>query len=316
MVLHHRGDGLHARQHLHAALRLAGLRRLGAETVDEGLDAPPFGQLPRLQLGLLRLPLAPRLLEEVVVAGVAHQAGVLQVDDLVRHLVQQGAVVADDQQGSLPVGKVGLQPHGRFQVQVVGRLVQQQEIGPGEQGASQCHAHAPAAGKFRTGPRLCRLVETQAGQDAGGAGGGGLRLDVGEAVVNLGDAGGVMRRFRLGQQGGAFLVGGQDRVDQAGRPARRFLGHGGDARTAAHGDRPGVRVQVAQDQLEQGRLAGAVAPNQAHLVALGHVDGRPVEQKPAAEPEGHVVDVQHGPRDSTADRRFTDANAQEPSLIS
>ena len=40
----------------------------------------------------------PRLIEAVVAAGIERQLVVLEVDDLVDHLVQQIAVVGDEQQ--------------------------------------------------------------------------------------------------------------------------------------------------------------------------------------------------------------------------
>ena len=40
-----------------------------------------------------------------------------------------------------------LQPDDRFEIEMVGGFVHQQDVGPAEQHAGQCHAHFPAAGK-------------------------------------------------------------------------------------------------------------------------------------------------------------------------
>ena len=57
--------------------------------------------------------------------------------------------MADDQDGAAIALEEVLQPHHAFEVEIVGGLVQQQQIGRREQDRRQRHAHAPAAGKFR-----------------------------------------------------------------------------------------------------------------------------------------------------------------------
>ena len=42
-----------------------------------------------------------------------------------------------------------LQPERAFEIEIVGRLVEQQQVGLGEQRGGERHAHAPAAGEFR-----------------------------------------------------------------------------------------------------------------------------------------------------------------------
>jgi hypothetical protein len=53
---------------------------------------------------------------------------------------------------------------------------------------------------------LRRLVEAETGQNAGGARRGGMGADIGEALVDVGDAAGVMRRFGLGEQARGILM--------------------------------------------------------------------------------------------------------------
>ena len=49
-----------------------------------------------------------------------------------------------------------------FEVEIVGRLVEQQKVGRCEQDRGQRHAHAPAAGELRAGPQLVRRPESPA----------------------------------------------------------------------------------------------------------------------------------------------------------
>ena len=71
---------------------------------------------------------------------------------------------------------------------MVGRLVEQQQVGIAEQRAGQRHAHAPAAGEFAAGPCLRLVVEAQAVQDRGGARRRGGGADLVEPVMDLGEA--------------------------------------------------------------------------------------------------------------------------------
>ncbi len=55
-----------------------------------------------------------------------------------------------------------LQPQGAFQVEIVGRFVEQQQVGLGEQGRGQGHPHAPAAGELGHRPGQVVAGEAQA----------------------------------------------------------------------------------------------------------------------------------------------------------
>ena len=127
------GDGLHVGQHLHARLRLLGLGRLVAEAIHELLDAGALGVLLGALLGVVFEAHAPRIFEAVIAALIEGELAALQVEDFPDHPVEQSAVVADQDESARVTPQVILQPQARFQVQVVGGLVQQQEVGLGEQ---------------------------------------------------------------------------------------------------------------------------------------------------------------------------------------
>ena len=198
-VVDQRGDRLHALQRLDARLRLPRLRGLGAEAVDEGLHVLARGFLLDAAL-LLQLALLGALALELVVAAAPEgQLLLVEMDDRVDGAVEQVAVVADQQHGVRIARDVVLQPQRAFEVEIVGRLVEQQKVGLGKQHRGQRHAHAPAAGEGRGRPLLRVGVEAEAGEDGGGARFGRMRVDVGKPHVDLGDAVRVGRGLLFGR---------------------------------------------------------------------------------------------------------------------
>ena len=161
-------DRLQPLQHLQPRLRLARLRRLVAEAVDEGLQVAALVVLPGLELQLQRLALAALAVEGIVAAAIEGELALVEMDDGVDGTIEQVAVMADDDDAVGILGDVALQPQRAFEVEIVGRLVEKQQVGPREQGRGERHAHAPAAGEGRAGTLLRRLVEAEAGEDGGG----------------------------------------------------------------------------------------------------------------------------------------------------
>ena len=64
----------------------------------------------------------------------------VEFDDAGGDPVQEGAVVGDRDDASLEVDQQVFQPFDRVQVEMVGRLVEQQHIWPAHQGLRQGHA--------------------------------------------------------------------------------------------------------------------------------------------------------------------------------
>ena len=128
--------------------------------------------------------------------------------------------MADDEQRRRIMREMLLQPERAFEVEIVGRLVEQQQVGLREQRRGERDAHAPAAGKFRAGPLLVGGGEAEPGEDRGRAGRGRMRADVGEPGLDLGDAMRVVRCFRFRQKRRALAMRLQHDLDQAapGRP--------------------------------------------------------------------------------------------------
>ena len=90
----------------------------------------------------------PRL----ALAQIGREVAALRLHVLVLHgehappdLLEQAAVVGDEHEGTLVVGEERLEPLHRVDVEVVGRLVQQEEVGVGEERARQGDARELAA---------------------------------------------------------------------------------------------------------------------------------------------------------------------------
>ena len=96
-------------------------------------------RLPRLQLLLVALlPQPPVLLE---VAGVRVDASAVQLEHLGDDAIEEIAIVADDQHGLGLLGEVLFQPARGVDVEMVARLVEEHDVGRGEQ---QLGEHEPA----------------------------------------------------------------------------------------------------------------------------------------------------------------------------
>ena len=136
------------------AVRHRRLRRLGAEPIDDGLQA---GDLLGLQCRLLREPRLVRRARRLVLAvgpsilddapdRVLHRP--VEMQHARDRLVQQLEVVADDEQSAAVVAQELEQPRLCVHVEVVGRLVEKQRVTPGKEDPCELHATPLTAGQY------------------------------------------------------------------------------------------------------------------------------------------------------------------------
>jgi len=119
---------LHAVEELLLAAGLGRLGRLGAVLLDEALQlGAALGVRLRLAGELLGAGLL-FLYVAAVVAGVAVYASVFQLQDRARDGVQEVAVVGDYEDGALGVLHEAFEPLDGLEVEVVRRLVQQDQV--------------------------------------------------------------------------------------------------------------------------------------------------------------------------------------------
>ena len=133
----------------------------------------------------------------------------VELEDPARDVVEEVAIVGDGDDGALVLLEVALEPADRLGVEVVGRLVEQQQVGRGQQQPAERDAAALAAGELghvgvggREAQRVHRGVEL--GVEVPGVDRVDLLLDARELVgVLVGVVGGelveaVEQRARLG----------------------------------------------------------------------------------------------------------------------
>ena len=253
-----------------------------------------MGAVGFLFLGGCRLHLALgfALAHELIVgAGVIGQLAVFQMQDCADRTVQQFAVVGNDQHGVGVFYQIGLEPQRAFQIQIVGRLVQQQVIGFGKQHSGQSHPHPPATGKGRAGHVLFLGVKPQTLEDRGGAGFGGIGVDIGQTGMDVGDAMRIICGFGFGHQFGAFHIGGQNGVQQGHLVAGHFLTDAANARAGGQGDGAGFRRNIPTDQVEQRGFTRAIAPDQAHFVARWNDSAGPFKKGTALDCVVQIIDA-------------------------
>ena len=171
--------------------------------------------------------------------------------------------MADQEQGLGVAPEIVLEPQARLQIEMVGRLVQEQQIGLGEQHGGERHPHAPAAGEAGERLLLCLLVEAEAGQDRARPRRRGMGADVGQPGLDLGDGMRLDRGLGGAQQPRALLIGLEHRLARRALAARRLLRDPADPGAAAQPNFAGIRRQLAQDQAQQRGLAAAVGADQA-----------------------------------------------------
>jgi hypothetical protein len=138
------------------------------------------------------------------------------------------------------------------------------------------------------------VVEAEAGKDGGGPRLGRMGVDVGQPGLDLGDAVRVGGGLRLLHQQEALAVGGKHDVDQRLLGAGSFLRDLADAGALRHRDAAGLGGEIARDGPEEGRLAGAVAADEACLGAGGQRQRSVVDQEPSGDAKRDVVEDQHG----------------------
>lgn len=144
---------------------------------------------------------------------------------MVHRRVEDVPVVGDQEHAVRILLHIGLEPERAFQVEIVGGLVEEQEVRLGEEHGRERDAHPPAAGEVGAGSPLVRRVKAEAGEDRRRARFRRMGVDVGKADLDVGDAHRIGRRLRLREKGEALGVGGEHEVDQALSRPRRLLRH-------------------------------------------------------------------------------------------
>ena len=271
--------------------RLGGLHGARARIGGSGrIGAPP---------GHCFAPLARHLLQMALVAVQISVEGVQPPlshhPEGVADAAQQRAVVADQQHRTVEAGQ--RQCLARGQVEVVGRLIQQQQVAGAHPRAGQLQPHAPAAGKGsdrllplrrrKAQPQLQRLRTRWRVMGA----------CVGQHGVRLGDRRASPSGFSRGQRR-AGLDQARLAVQHEGRGRLRSAGHVlrhvGHTPIAGVLQFAGVLMQLAEQQRKQAGFAGTVAAHQPNLFAGVQRDAGAVQHHFGAAAQRDVAQDDHG----------------------
>ena len=280
-----RGEGLHAFQFLEAALGLLGLGGLVAEAAHEVIDFG-YAALLLLEAGLLvGQALGAQALEVGVVALVGLQLLVLDLQDAPAGGVDEVAVVGNHQQGTGVLLQPLLQPQGRVQVQVIGRLVQQQHIRGRHQRPGQVEANTPAAGEIPHRPPGGVRVEAQPLQQALGPPLGAVAVYFLQLAVHARHrvvVAGRLLPLQFVPQGRQRAVPAPDILSRRQAGGVHLLRHVGQAQPGHALDVTGIGNQLPQQQGEQARFATAVGADQGQPLAGLDGDAGALQQQLAA----------------------------------
>ncbi len=273
-------------------VEFAGPGRLGRPAVDQGPgrgDAGPgfaaAGLGPPAQPGQLRpgevapgglgrrgllLPLGPGLEVGGVAPLVDERRPPVELEHAGGDPVQQVAVVGDEHEATGVGGQPVLQPRHPAQVEVVGGLVQDEQVARVGQDPGQRHPLGLAA-------RQTRHVAVDG------------------------------RRHPQPVEGGRRLPSRPDRLPDGSRRQFGRLVEEADPDAATPAHRPRVRFEPAGQDRQQRRLAGAVDADHAEAVTGGQRHRQAPEQGAVAPGDAHVLQIdEHGHRShGTAARNGT-----------
>ena len=121
-----------------------------------------------------------------------------------------------------------------------------------------------------------------------------MRVDIDEPGLDVGDAHRVGCGLGFRKQRRALRICGEDEIEQAVRPAGRFLRYAAEPGSLRQADGAALRRKIAGDDVEQRGLARAVPPDETGARAIGQGNRRMVEQKPIRQAVCQLVEVKHG----------------------
>ena len=273
----------------------AGLAGLGLGASPDPLDLAPEKHLALVLGEFLGRELLGSCGEVFgVVALVTFEDAVAKLDDPVGDLVKEMAVVGDDEERAGVVAEVVHEPPDAVGVEVVGGLVEDEDVGAGDDGACEGDAALLAAGELGDGG---------AGRGASELGERGLdavvevpSVEVRDSFLDLGVPRGIAgEHLELGEKpedmGGAHADVG---LDVEGRVEGEGLGQVADEGVALADDLAVVGLEFPDEDLEEGGLAGAVPAHEPDAIAGGEAHGGVVDQGTGVVAENDLAGGDHG----------------------
>jgi hypothetical protein len=279
------------------------LEGLGAEAVDIALQVGRLALLLGGQGQVVGQALGARAFAGRVVAGEELQLAAFDGEDVRCHHVEEVAVVRDQDQRAGVALQPGFEPDDGVQIQVVGRLVEQQQVRPAHQGAGEVEAHAPAAGEFRHRTLEILVGKAQTVHQRGSARRCGVAVDLGQAAMQQADLfagvfivmvgfGSCQVAFDLAE----FAVAVEHKFQRGIGQRRRVLGNVGHDPARRAFEVAAVGMQLAAQQRKERRLAAAIGTGEADLPAGVHLQGGAGNQRVAVAGKAEVAQQDHRSR--------------------
>ena len=158
-------DPLHAGELLNAVLGLRGLAGFGTEAIDETLQMRDLALLVAIRGKMLLLAGLFLLQARIVVSVVADEFAVTNFDNPLADEIQKFPVVRNRQNRTGISREMVLKPSKGFEIEVVGRFVQQQQIRLLDEQPRQVRPHDPAATQLAKWPVEVPLAKCESGKN-------------------------------------------------------------------------------------------------------------------------------------------------------
>jgi len=256
--------------------------------------------LPRKECGLLGKFRRTLLFEGGVVAAIRVRHAVLEVDDAIGHSIEKLAVMRDQQQRPRIIAQPGFQPKDRVEVQVIGRLIEQQQIRAAHERLRHIQPHAPAAGEFPHHARFIIRCEAESVHEAPrttarviAARRRVTRIQLSQPDARIAGVcvGGCA--FDGALNGAKFRIAVDDKLDRCAFARDEFLRDVRNGKLRRHLEGSRIRLQLAAHQAQQTRFAAAVLAGDRHLLAAKQTESRTREQQPRTAAYCDVVEIEH-----------------------
>ena len=131
-------DFLHAIDLLQFALRLRSFARLGAKSIGKQLQGRDLSLLIFVGGELLHFARCFLLDVTVPIAPIPNESAMRDLDDRTDELIQKFAIVRDHQDRARIISQIFLEPYERFEIEMIGRLVEQKKSGSCTSSRAKC----------------------------------------------------------------------------------------------------------------------------------------------------------------------------------
>ncbi len=293
----HGRDLAETRQRLQTALHLPGLARLGAEAGDETRDSRRFAFLAgdeRTRALALRRVL---YLEGAVVARVGAQPAALDEQYPAHDYIEELTVVRYEQQRSRIASQPLLEPEYGIEVEVVGRLIEQQHVRAAHEGAREVRAHFQSAGELPHRPLDLLRRKSESRRELRGAALSGVPrepLVLGMQGTDTHPVRAALRLCQLHFHRPQLQVAVENVLDERRVRVGQLLRDGSQCQIRRSRVLTRIRNQLALDERQQGGLARAVAPDDADLLAAKDAGVRLLDEHLGTPAQADVGECQHG----------------------